>query len=85
MLQGDVPEEMDEPEKETFECPKCHQTFKHRRSLDKHVDFTCKKKKSQDVLMTPRVTPVTPVPVTMVRIDTELDGLLATIDSDYVR
>ena len=75
--------EKDEEEEE-FKCPHCYKIFTKKRSLDRHVSNTCKALKGHDFTLPPsrRVLPE-PVPVvTELRVDKELDGLLANVTSN---
>ena len=78
--------EKDDNEEE-FKCPHCYKICTKKRSLDRHVSNACKALKGQDFTLPPcrRVLPV-PVPVaTELRVDKELDGLLANVTSEYTR
>ena len=74
-----------EPKAVTFECPYCHQKFKHRQSHVRHVTSICKKLPGAEAVTGPRVPAKVSVPVVEVRLDQELNDLLGTVESDYVR
>jgi hypothetical protein len=78
--EDDADQETDGP---GFKCPNCHQQFKHKRSLSKHLNNnSCKHIPGPEILDTPRRAPkASPVKV---KVDLEVDGLLATINSPYV-
>ena len=88
MLQDDPSEDSGNPEPDSspaFQCPDCLQTFKTKRSLDRHISFTCKKLPQPDILTSPRV-PLSPeVCASRLTVNSELDTLLASVDSDYAR
>ena len=71
---------------ESFKCPKCHQIFKHLKGLRKHIAYICKAE-PPDILVLdfPRIPHVPVVPVTKVTHSKELNGLLSTVESSYVR
>ena len=64
-------------------CPFCQKKFKHKKSLVKHLDYRCKSLPAIDILTAERRVP--PVPPTRLKVDPELDDLLSTVDSNYVR
>ena len=69
----------------TFVCPNCQESFSSKRSLARHMDFTCKSIPLPEILSEPRIVLPDPPPLTQLRVDPELDNLLATVDHDYVR
>ena len=69
----------DDPEEPSFECPYCHCSFKHERSLKKHITWTCKKVPSEGVDPAPRRPAVAPIKV---KVDKEVEKeveMLATV------
>ena len=80
-----------------WQCPNCHKSFLHEKSLLRHLDYTCKEIPKPEILSSPRVRPLPPVPPEppvpsvpevpgyQVTANEELNSLLATIDSDYVK
>ena len=70
-----------------FECPYCQKTFRHKKGLDKHINWSCKKVPSSEpeTVSGPRVVRPPQAPVVQVRVDHELNHLLAGVESEYVR
>ena len=70
-----------------FQCPYCKEMFKHKKSLDRHVTWNCKQKEPPDPdIQTPSRRNQKLVPeVTELKVDKEIEGLLANINSDYTR
>ena len=69
-----------------FVCIQCNKSFTTSRALERHKSFTCKGQvKVCEELLVPRVQ-VPPDPeLELVHYDDELDGLLASVGSDYTR
>ena len=70
-----------------FECPACHKKFTEKRTLERHVNFRCKQISASDSESNSglRVSSLSPVIVTKLTHNEEIDNLLSTIDSDYVK
>ena len=82
---GDDAQQEPGDQQHLLQCPHCHKRFTQKKGLLKHINFHCKFKvlpASQDILPSPRRVTTPPVKL---RHDKELDGLLATISSPYVR
>ena len=80
MLQEDDPDGY--PENSGFECPKCHQSFSRKSSLDRHLSYRCSMP-AETTFPPPRRAPQ--VPPEKVKVDKEVDGLLASINCQYVK
>ena len=68
-----------------FLCPNCNKSFTSKRALARHMDFTCTMIRSPEIVSEPRTVAPDPPSLTKLRVDPEIDNLLATIDHDYVR
>ena len=64
-------------------CPKCSMPFKHKRSLAHHIDYRCKADKLNNILTETRRP--SKIPATEIRVDSEADHLLDTVDSPYAQ
>ena len=73
-------------EGDEFKCPHCYKEYTTKKSLDRHLNYWCKKLSRQDVdLASSRVPPRCQNHVAEVTIDQEVDDLLATVEHPYAR
>ena len=63
-------------------CPKCQRTFKNLKHLKYHIEYSCPALSAPDILVSPRRAPLSATKLTHNR---EVDSLLGTINSDYVK
>ena len=67
-----------------LKCDKCGKVFNHLKGLKHHVLYTCKAIPGPVIINEPRIRPNQLVAIRLT-VNPELDSLLSTIDSDYVR